>query len=107
MPFFAEEICPYGDQFDLPEDRDVFEVMTPDGTTPEDIFPGSSIDFTKGDVIMISMADAPAEFFLLDLKFKFTGRVTVIILSSDGISRVRNVSYSLRIVFFFHVHKKC
>ena len=83
------EVCPYGTQSDLPEDKEIFDVEVPSGN-PDDVLEGS-LDVQKGDKIKITMADDPESFFLVNLKYDSTAKTRVKIVKKDGTSVSVNV----------------
>ena len=70
MIYFSAEVCPYGTETRFPQQSDQFDIMTPPGTSSDDLTSG--ILFNEGDNIMIRMAEEPLSFFLLDLTYMAT-----------------------------------
>ena len=89
----TEEQCPYGEQSQLPDDEELFTITSPEGTNPEDVLPGGSgVPLDVNENIMITMAEEPDEFYLMDLRYTATGPTTVILETSDGNTVTENVS---------------
>jgi hypothetical protein len=94
----AEEECPYGERSDLPGDEPLFEIMTPQGSTPEDVLPGGSgITLNGNKNIMITLSEEPLSFFLMDLQYTATQPTEVTITFSDDSTYEEEVSLSAKI----------
>ena len=93
MMFSSSAItCPFGEQSNLPSDDDddvfgVFEVITPDGTQPENVLRGSEeegipVDATQS--ITITVTDEPFAFVVMDIMYDSDVPTRVIMFTSDG-----------------------
>ena len=88
------EQCPDGSmEMGIPEDLDeFFEVTTPFGNNPEELFEGEGIIVPRRDSIMITKIPAGLPFDVIVLRYIASGPTRVIIETNNGIT-VSNVSY--------------
>ena len=78
-------MCPFGDEEStLADDRPVFIIVTPIGTNPDDVLPDNSIDVVPGDQIIITVANEPIDFVLMDLRFVTDRPTRVTLEKNDG-----------------------
>ena len=91
----VSEECPDGSmEMGIPEDiGEFFDVTTPSGTNPPDLFEVTGIRVRRGRNIMITKIPAGAPFDVLVLRYFASGPTRVIIETSNGGIIVSNVIY--------------
>ena len=104
--FSSAEICPSGEQSNLPQDRESFDIETPDNTNPEDVLRGSDavLPVVRADKIFITMNDSPEEFTVMDVMYKATVPTRVRYIRNDQeIITLRNTPVSRKFIKKLHL----
>ena len=81
---YTVEVCPYGDESRLPEDREIFDLTSTEGN-PDDALRGSDEKFPvdRSEKIIIRVNDTPKKFTIMDLTFRSDVPVKVRIIKED------------------------
>ena len=91
---YLVEVCPFGEQSNLPGDEPVFIIESDDVDNPERAIRGSNtvLPVVRADKIFITVADEPDEFFVMDIMYDATVPTKVRYIISDESIITRNVS---------------